>query len=115
MYRNGSWRCSVEVRKMPQPRSKAQLAKTALKLALLKYNTIGLHAKLIIACSVLAIVIVLIFTAGIFLRFTSADDGSSGDGMGTGPTSVSPELAQYREAISSELTKYGMERQTELL
>ncbi|WP_298829901.1 lysozyme family protein [uncultured Planococcus sp.] len=102
---------------MPQPRSKAQLAKTALKLALLKYNPIGLQAKLIIAGSALAIVIILIFTAGIFSMFSSPDDGSSGDGIGAGvgPASVSPEVAQYRDAISSELAKYDMEGQTELL
>ena len=100
---------------MRQPRSKAQLAKTALKLALLKYNPIGMQAKLIIAGSALAVVLWLIFTAGLFSMFSSSDDSSSGVGVGIGPASVTPEVAQYRDTISSELAKYNMEGQTELL
>jgi len=100
---------------MGQPRSKRQLAKTAIKLALLKYNPIGLEVKLIVAGFGLAILMLLIFTAGLFSMFSSSDDSSSGVGVDAGPASVSPEVAQYREPISNELAKHNMEDQTELL
>lgn len=100
---------------MRPPHSKAQLAKTALKLALLKYNPLGLKIKLIIAGVALALLILVIFSAGLLSMFSRSDDSSSGVGVGTGPASVSPEVAQYREAVSLELSKYGMEGQTELL
>lgn len=100
---------------MGHPRSKRQLAKTAIKLALLKYNPIGLEVKLIVAGFGLAILMLLIFTAGLFSMFSSSDDSSSGVGVDAGPASVSPEVAQYREPISNELAKHNMEDQTELL
>ncbi len=100
---------------MGQPSSKARLAKTALKLALIKYNPIGLQAKLIIAGSAIAIVLFVIFTAGLFSTFSSPDGETSGSGVGVGVASVSPEVAQYREAISNELAKYDMGEHTELL
>lgn len=100
---------------MPQPRSKTQMAKTAVKVALLKYNPLSLKVKLIIGGSALTVLLLLVFLAGLFSLFSSSDESSTGVGIGTGPASVSPEVAQYRDSISSELSKYGMEEHTELL
>lgn len=100
---------------MRQPHSKAQLARTALKLAVLKYNPLSLKVKLIIGGTAIAALVLMVFVAGLFSMFSSSDDSSSGVGVGTGPAAVSPEVALYREAITSELSKYGMEEHTELL
>lgn len=100
---------------MRQSHSKSQLAKTAVKLAVLKYNPLSLKVKLIIGGSAIVALLLLVFVAGLFSMFSSSEDGSSGVGVGTGPAAVSPEVAQYREAVSSELSKYGMEEHTELL
>lgn len=84
-----------------------------------KLNLATLKIRLIIAAGLLIIFLLVVLIAGVASILNSVMLGESAatndSVLGYGQAQVSPEVEQYRDAVSSELSKYGMTEYTDLV
>lgn len=98
-----------EVAKTAAKTATKHLIKRKFRLATLKY-------QLAIAGILLAIVLIVVLISGIAAIIGNSNDSATSEfELGPGQAQVSPEVAQYREAVQAELSQHGLTQYTELL